>query len=79
METDKKTRLYSPELLDCNLVQSFKKLDWTIRSSLKLDCSYIYFYFKTIERIIIIILYYATSISFIVLNNSHISLNVLIY
>ena len=42
METDKKTRLYSPVLLNCSPVRSEKKLDWTVWSSLRLNCSYAY-------------------------------------
>jgi hypothetical protein len=42
MKTGKKTGLYYPELLDCSLVQSEKKLDWTVWSGLRLDRSYTY-------------------------------------
>ena len=42
METNKKTRLYSPVLLNCSPVRSKKKLDRTVRSSLRLNCSYEY-------------------------------------
>jgi hypothetical protein len=40
METGKKTGPYGPELLDCSPVRSEKKLDGTVRSSLRLDRSY---------------------------------------
>ena len=40
METDKKTGLYGPGLLDCSLVQSEEKLDQMIWSSLRLDRNY---------------------------------------
>jgi hypothetical protein len=42
METNKITRLYSLGLLDYSLIQSEKKLDQTLRSSLKLDYNYAY-------------------------------------
>ena len=42
METNKKTRLYSLVLLNCSPVRSEKKLDRTVRFSLKLNCSYAY-------------------------------------
>ncbi len=44
IETDKKTGLYGPGLLDCSPVRSEKQLDRTVRSGLRLDRSYAHMY-----------------------------------
>ena len=64
METGKKTGSYSLELLDCSLVWSEKKLDWTVVMHI---C--IFLTSRTVERNLIMIPYSTPNISFIVLNN----------
>ena len=49
METDKKTGPYGPALWDRSPVQSQKKLDRIIRSSLKPDRSYVYMYISKLS------------------------------
>jgi hypothetical protein len=49
METDKKTGPYGPAHWDRSPVRSQKKLDRTIRSSLKPDRSYVYMYISKLS------------------------------